>query len=123
MKFVMTHANINVVDPEKSIEFYRKAFGLSVQREKASADGSYRIIFLSGGDKGPLLELTWLRDKVGSYDLGDNESHIGFVVDDIKAAHALHSEMGCICYENTAMGIYFVEDPDGYWMEVIPEKR
>jgi lactoylglutathione lyase len=31
--------------------------------------------------------------------------------------------MGCICYENTAMGIYFVEDPDGYWMEVIPEKR
>ena len=69
------------------------------------------------------MELTWLRDKVGPYNLGDNESHIAFHVDDFGAAHALHESMGCICYENAAMGIYFIEDPDGYWMEILPSKR
>jgi len=31
--------------------------------------------------------------------------------------------MGCICYKNKAMGIYFIEDPDGYWIEIIPKKK
>ena len=39
---------------------------------------------------------------------------------DIDAALAKHKEMGCVCFENPAMGIYFIEDPDGYWIEVIP---
>ena len=34
----------------------------------------------------------------------------------------MHGEMGCVCYENPDMGIYFIEDPDGYWLEVVPEK-
>ena len=38
------------------------------------------------------------------------------------AAHALHSEMGCICFENAAMGIYFIQDPDGYWLEIVPTR-
>lgn len=33
-----------------------------------------------------------------------------------------HEEMGCICFENPAMGIYFINDPDGYWLEIVPEK-
>ena len=68
------------------------------------------------------IELTWLRDKEGPYDLGDNESHIAFVTDDFDTAHELHREMGCICYENEAMWIYFIEDPDGYWLEIIPQR-
>ncbi|MDR1966471.1 MAG: lactoylglutathione lyase, partial [Synergistaceae bacterium] len=56
------------------------------------------------------------------YDLGENESHIAFEVEDFGAAHKLHEEMGCICYENHDMGIYFIEDPDGYWMEIIPHR-
>lgn len=35
---------------------------------------------------------------------------------------AKHQQMGCICFENQAMGIYFISDPDGYWVEVIPTK-
>ncbi len=54
--------------------------------------------------------------------MGDNESHIAFVTDDFDTAHELHREMGCICYENEAMGIYFIEDPDGYWLEIIPQR-
>ena len=57
------------------------------------------------------------------YDLGENEIHLGLVTDDYEAAHALHEQMGCICFENPAMGIYFVEDPDGYWVEVVPPRR
>ena len=35
-------------------------------------------------------------------------------------AHKKHEEMGCICFENHEMGIYFIEDPDGYWLEILP---
>ena len=40
----------------------------------------------------------------------------------LDAAHAKHAAMGCICFENPGMGIYFIEDPDGYWIEIVPEK-
>jgi len=43
-------------------------------------------------------------------------------VEDFDAAHKLHEEMGCICFENKDMGIYFIEDPDGYWLEVMPPR-
>ena len=42
--------------------------------------------------------------------------------DDFDQAHALHEKMGCICFENHDMGIYFINDPDGYWIEIIPAK-
>ena len=42
---------------------------------------------------------------------------------DYEAAHAKHAAMGCICFENPAMGIYFIEDPDGYWIEIIPDRK
>ena len=50
------------------------------------------------------------------------EFHLAFQTDDFEAAHALHAEMGCICFENEAMGIYFIQDPDGYWLEIVPAK-
>lgn len=42
--------------------------------------------------------------------------------EDYDAAHARHKAMGCICYENQEMGIYFISDPDGYWIEIIPAR-
>ena len=66
--------------------------------------------------------LTWLRDRTAPYDLGENEFHLAFRVDDYEAAHAKHEKMGCICFENTKMGLYFIEDPDGYWLEILPPK-
>ena len=65
---------------------------------------------------------TWLRDHPQAYDIGEEEFHLAFRADDFAAAHALHSEMGCICFENAAMGIYFIQDPDGYWLEIVPTR-
>ena len=48
---------------------------------------------------------------------------MAFETDDYEAAHKLHEEMGCICYENPAMGIYFIVEPDGYWLEIVPSKK
>jgi lactoylglutathione lyase len=123
MKFTMAHTNINVLDLEKSLAFYQKALGMEPVKRSKSADDSFELTFISDSSSSHQLELTWLRDKDTPYELGDNESHIAFVVDDYNAAYALHKEMGCICYENTAMGLYFIEDPGGYWLEVIPSKK
>ncbi|MCL2366774.1 MAG: VOC family protein [Oscillospiraceae bacterium] len=123
MKFTLVHSNLNVLDLKKSLDFYKKALGLETVKTHKAPDGSFELVFLSDGSSAHQIELTWLRDRDTSYELGDNESHIAFIVDDYDAAHALHSEMGCICYENTVMGLYFIEDPDGYWLEIIPAKR
>lgn len=122
MKFTFAHNNINVFDLEKSLDFYRRALGLFESRRKEAADGSFIIVYLSDGESKHELELTWLRDMDRPYDLGDNEIHLAFRVDDFEAAHRLHAGMNCICCENPAMGIYFIADPDGYWMEVIPPR-
>ena len=123
MKFTFKHTNINVLNLEKSLAFYKKALGLDVVRTKEAPDGSFKLVFLGDGTTSHQLEITWLRDRKEPYDLSDNEIHIAFTAQDFEAAHALHQEMGCICYENEKMGIYFIEDPDGYWVEVIPEKK
>ena len=121
MTFTFAHNNFNVLDLEKSLAFYKEALGLVEVRRKEAADGSFALVFL-GDAAGSVhnLELTWLRDWDRPYNLGDNEFHLAFVVDDFEAAHAKHKEMGCICFENPKMGIYFIEDPDGYWLEIVP---
>ncbi|MCI9491775.1 MAG: lactoylglutathione lyase [Lachnospiraceae bacterium] len=123
MKFKMFHENYNVQDLQKSIAFYQEAFGLTEARRKEAADGSYIIVYLSNEESDFSLELTWLKEKEGPYDLGECEFHLAFETDDYEAAHAKHEAMGCICFENPDMGIYFVSDPDGYWLEVVPAKK
>lgn len=123
MKFKMVHENYNVKDLDASLAFYKEALGLSEVRRINAADDSYIIVFLANDESDFELELTWLRDLDRPYDLGDCEFHLAFKVDDFDAAYAKHKEMGCICYENPAMGIYFITDPDGYWLEIIPAKR
>ena len=120
MRFRMVHENYNVADLEKSMEFYEKALGLKEARRKTAADGSFIIVYLSNEESDFELELTWLKDHPQKYDIGEEEFHPAFKTDDFEAAHALHEEMGCICFENHSMGIYFIQDPDGYWLEVIP---
>ncbi len=120
MNFRMVHENYNVSDLEKAKEFYRDALGLEEVRRIAPEDGSFIIAYLAGTEGGFELELTWLRDHPQKYDLGECEFHLAFAVDDMEAAHARHQEMGCICYENPDMGIYFIQDPDGYWLEIVP---
>ena len=116
------HFNFNVLDLEKSIAFYKEAIGLDVVREKNASDGSYRIVYLGDHRTGFRLELTWLADRTEAYNLGDEEFHLAFVTDEYEAFHKKHQEMGCICFENPSMGIYFINDPDGYWIEIVPQK-
>ena len=122
MKFRMIHENYNVADLGRSLEFYRQALGLEEVRHITAPDGSYIIVYLANAESDFQLELTWMRDMDRPYNLGDCEFHLAFAVDDFDAAHKLHSEMGCICFENTAMGIYFIKDPDGYWLEIVPTR-
>ncbi len=123
MKFKMIHENYNVRDLDASLAFYQKAVGLREVRRKESPDGAFIIVYVANDEADFELELTWLRDHPQPYDIGEEEFHLAFRVDDYAAAHALHEEMGCICYENPVMGIYFIQDPDGYWLEIIPTRK
>jgi len=123
VKFQFDHNNINVRDLDKSLEFYRQALGLVEMHRFEAGDKSFRLVFLGDGSSTHKLELTWLRDRAEPYNLGDNEFHLALKVDDYDAAFKHHKDMGCVCYENPGMGIYFIEDPDGYWVEILPRKR
>ena len=122
MKFKMIHENYNVFDLQRSLEFYEKALGLKEIKRIEAKDGSYIIVYIGNEETDFELELTWLRDHTEAYDLGEQEFHLAFRTDDYEGAHKLHEEMGCICFENPSMGIYFIEDPDGYWLEIIPTR-
>lgn len=112
------HFNINVLDLERSIEFYQKALGLKEKKRKVASDGSFILVYLGEETTGFLLELTWLRDKKEPYELGENESHLCMRVEgDYDEIRKYHKELGCVCYENTSMGLYFINDPDNYWIE------
>lgn len=117
------HFNINVTDLEKSMAFYREALGLTEHRRKEAADGSFILVYMGDRQTGFLLELTWLRDRKDPYELGDNESHLCFkVAGDYNRIRAFHKEKGWVCFENRDMGLYFINDPDDYWIEVLPDE-
>lgn len=122
MKFKMIHENYNVLDLQRSLEFYEKALGLKEIRRKEAEDGSFIIVYVGNETTSFELELTWLKERTEPYNLGDEEFHLAFEADDFEAAYKLHKEMDCICFENKAMGIYFIQDPDGYWLEIVPAK-
>ncbi len=117
------HFNFNVLDLNKSLAFYREALDLAPVREKEAADGSFRLVFLGDAAGSDFqLELTWLRDRAEPYNLGECEFHLAFLTDRYDELYARHKAMGCICFENPSMGIYFIADPDGYWIEIVPER-
>ena len=118
MNFKMVHENYNVADLERSMAFYEKALGLHEVRRK-NGEG-FIIVYMGNKESDFELELTWLEEHPQRYDLGECEFHLAFRTEDYNAAHKLHEEMGCICYENPKMGIYFIQDPDGYWLEIVP---
>jgi lactoylglutathione lyase len=123
MKFTFNHNNINVLNLEKSLNFYKEALGFEEIRRHNHPDGSFILAFLQDGTTNYSLELTWLRDRKEPYNLGDNEIHMAVVTDDFNGAYEHHKKMGCICYENKGMGLYFISDPDGYWTEILPTRK
>ncbi len=123
MQFRFLHNNINVTNLENSMAFYETTLGLKEKRRIESEDGSFTIVYLGDGVSDHLLELTWLRDHTEPYDLGENEFHLAFEVDDFSQAYMMHKALDVIVFENPAMGIYFIIDPDGYWIEILPPKH
>ena len=118
------HFNFNVLDLDRSIRFYEKALGLKEVRRMEAPDGSFILVYMGEEKTGFLLELTWLRDRKEPYDLGEGEFHLCMrVPGDYDAVRAYHKQMDCVCYENTDMGLYFISDPDGYWIEILPERE
>ena len=116
------HFNFNVLDLNRSIRFYEKALGLKEVRRMEAPDGSFILVYMGEEKTGFLLELTWLRDRKEPYDLGEGEFHLCMrVPGDYDAVRAYHKQMDCVCYEKTDMGLYFIKDPDGYWIEILPE--
>ena len=118
------HFNFNVLDLDKSIRFYEEALGLKEVRRMEASDGSFILVYMGEEKTGFLLELTWLRDRKEPYDLGEGEFHLCMrVPGDYDAVRAYHKQMDRVCYENTDMGLYFISDPDGYWIEILPEQK
>lgn len=122
MKFKFDHNNINVLNLEKSLDFYKEALGLVEVRRLEEEAEEFILVYLGDGSSAHTLELTWLRDRTEAYNLGENEFHIALTVDDFDAAYEHHTKMECICFENREMGIYFINDPDNYWVEILPRR-
>lgn len=120
MKCKFDHYNINVFDLEKSMNFYEKALGLKECKRKEAEDGSFILVYLTDNESDFLLELTWLRDKKEQYNLGDNEIHLCVRThDDYEETFKYHKENNWVCFQNEKMGLYFISDPDGHWIEVL----
>ncbi len=118
------HVNINVTELARSIEFYAKTLGLTPYESIKAEDGAYEIVYLKDSASSVYLELTWLADHPEKYELGENETHICYCIsNDYDKAREYYRELGCLCYENEDMGLYFIEDPDGYWIEILPDSR
>ena len=123
IKSHFAHVNFNVTDLERSMKFYKEALGLEKTGEIRHPEGAFIIVYLSRPGESFKLELTWLRDHEGPYDLGENESHLAMTVEgDYDKIREYHREMGCICFENHKMGLYFIHDPDDYWIEILRDK-
>ena len=118
--FTFNHFNFNVLDLDRSLKFYDEALGLKEVRRTEKPD--FILAYLGDGKTPFQLELTYLKDRTEPYDLGEGEIHLAVTTKDMEKAQALHEKMGCICFENPQMGVYFIEDPDGYWIEILPEK-
>ena len=120
MKFTFNHFNFNVLDLEKSMKFYEDALGLKEVRRKEAENGSFVIVYLGDGETNFSLELTWMKDRTEAYDLGEQEFHLAMKADNYDEAFKKHEQ---IEFTNESMGIYFIIDPDGYWIEIVRTKK
>ena len=115
------HFNFNVLDLEKSLKFYEEALGLKPVRTKELSNA--KLVSIGNEESDFVLELTELFGRTQPYDLGECEFHLAFETDDFDGLYEKHSRMGVIEYENKEAGVYFITDPDGYWIEIVPDRR
>ncbi len=123
------HTMLRVGDLQRSITFYTELLGMQLLRQKKYPDGEFTLAFLGYGDESAntVLELTY-NWGVESYDIGTAFGHIALEVDDVyQASDALKKRGGKVIREAGPMNagatvISFIEDPDGYQIELIGKK-
>lgn len=125
----MLHTMIRVGDLQKSIAFYTEVLGMRLLRQKDYPDGKFTLAFVGYGDESDntVLELTHNWDTA-NYELGSGFGHIALEVDDVyRATEEIRQQGGKIIRDAGPMNagttiIAFVEDPDGYQIELIGKK-
>lgn len=121
MNFRYEHNCIHVSDPLRSIAFYKKALGMRLFQRFSPPDApGLELIFLIDDHSGHMLELAPLSDTEAHPNGVTAPVHMAFVAEDMEEAHALHKRMDCICRNDPAAEVYFIADPDGYQIEIIP---
>lgn len=119
------HSMIRVLDEARSVEFYSKAFGLSVADRLDFP--AFTLVYLSNPEQEFEVELTINKDRTEPYDLGDGYGHLAVSVDDLDHEHARFETLGLAprkLVEFAPAGervarFFFVADPDGYQIEVL----
>lgn len=125
-KFV--HSMIRVLDETRSVDFYDRAFGLKVA-DRLDFE-TFTLVYLSNAENTFELELTINKDRSEPYDLGNGYGHSAFIVDDVDAEHARFEKAGfaprrLVDFKNGDVLVarfFFVQDPDGYQIEVIQKQ-
>lgn len=126
-QYKMIHSMIRVTDLEKSLAFYQDAFGFVETRRKEKPEYNFTLVYLGDEQSGFELELTYNYDPVPTYELGDAYGHLAIEVDDLEASHERHKAAGYKVKDLSGLdagvkSYYFMEDPDGYKIEVMRKK-
>jgi len=129
MSMRLLHTMIRVGNLEESIKFYTDILGMRLLRQKDYPDGKYTLAFVGYGDEKDhsVIELTYNWDT-DAYDLGTGFGHLAIEVNDVyDAAEKIRAQGGKIIREPGPMNagttiIAFVEDPDGYQIELLASR-
>jgi lactoylglutathione lyase len=119
------HAMIRVLEEQRSVDFYKKAFGLDVSSRLDFP--TFTLVYLRNGEADFEIELTINKDRTEPYGHGEAYGHVAFVVDDLAAEHARFQSLGLNPLDikefkpegKLIARFFFVQDPDGYKIEVL----
>ena len=125
--FRMAHTMIRVKDLDKTLDFYTRLMGMKVLRQKEYPGGKFTNTFVGYGDEdsNTVIELTYNWGQETAYDLGDGWGHFALEVPDVYAACEQLAENGVTItraagpMKHGTRVIAFVEDPDGYKIELL----
>lgn len=119
------HMMVRVLDEERSVQFYRTAFGLEIA-DRFDFD-SFTLVYLRNAEADFEVELTVNKGRTDPYNHGDAYGHVAFAVDDLDAEHARFKAAGLAPRDikeffrdgGLMARFFFVADPDGYQIEVL----
>jgi lactoylglutathione lyase len=118
--FKFDHNNFTILDLDRSLKFYEEALGLTEFARLETP--SYIFAYLGDAYRSDhVLELQVIKNRKTPFTVGDNLAHLAFMVDDFEAAYERHKKMNCIIKEHKLARLYWIQDPDGYLIEIVPK--